>query len=154
MCLFVYFFDCLWPLNGINTDLYFFHSFVYLVFHFRHTTKNQRGSQPKQSVRQLWQSVSEFCSGLLKYPHEIELKSEFLHLPGTKWCGPHPDNGSVEVLHWHLSQFNGPCYKSGHFVAIRSKLKLKRRSVSMLYLEELHTHSEKKRSPMHDSKNH
>ena len=88
-------------LAGDNTH---FHSFVYLVFHFRHTTKNQRGKPASVNSMAIMTAprtaqnshAAEFCSGPLKSIlfHIGDRAKGCLHLPGTKWCGLHPDNGT------------------------------------------------------------
>ena len=70
MCLFVYFFDGLWPLEMIRVCHHqhqhsFLHlcSFVCLVFHFRHTPRSRKESW-EQQFKALPQSLSHLIRRL------------------------------------------------------------------------------------------
>ena len=145
------------------------HSFVYLIFHFRHTTKNQRGKPAYMYTLQhcvtltlsTEQSVAELCSGPPKYFTQDQAKGCLhVHPPGAKWWGL-----TLTTAVWrcctcsHLSQASASefCYKNLGcldswllYLSLNYKGKMYiipyRRATCCI------THnSEKKRSPMHDS---
>ena len=87
------------------------HSSQFCVFQAHHQEPEKKARLHTVALSYITkQSVAELCSGPLKYFTRGQAKG-CLHPPGTKWWGPHPDNRSVEVLLWHLSQSTTFCYK-------------------------------------------
>ena len=131
MCLFVYFFDGLWPLEMIRDCHHqhqhsFLHlcSFVCLVFHFRHTPRSREESWPKQQFEALQSLVSgpESLRWLDSWVLSLIYKSEVYIIPyrTATWC-IHRQQWEEEVTmqfttaqHWLRSAKN----PSSHHVTV------------------------------------